>query len=125
MGRRDQLGVTLVAGLGSSEDFCTLMSGPWQGWLGLAGMVNQSAWGCHSGWWPLDSSKWGNTPGESPHTNSAPAVVGPPGSSGGDVDPPHLGKVVQGGVVLTLLHYPFPPFILTSGPFSIILSSIL
>ena len=48
MGRRDQLGVTLVAGLGSSEDFCTLMSGPWQGWLGLVGMVNQSTWG-----WPL------------------------------------------------------------------------
>ena len=78
MGRCDQLGVTLVAGLGSSEDFCTLMSGPWQGQLGLAGMVNQSAWGwplgvVASGLQQMGQHTWGI-----PAHQSCPCCRGPP-----------------------------------------------
>lgn len=64
----------------------------------------------HSGWWPLDSSKWGNTPGEFLHTNPAPAVVGPPGSSGGDVDPPSSWEGCPGRCGLNTATLSLPPF---------------
>lgn len=117
VGRRDQLGaVTPVAGLDSSGDFCTLVSGPWQGWLSLARMTNQSTrvrplQG--SGLWaPANRAKHLDSHGMPilPH-----AVIGHPALRGGDVDPTSSWQDHPGSCSLNTATLPFFPFYFDLG----------